>query len=554
MKSKFYLLSLLALATFGWLGACSSSDDDPAPRPQQEPPFLSLRTSAQNCAAEGGEFELIFYVADAFANTQAKAEATADWVTILSNDQTFTKDDADPNKGGIEGRITYRVAPNTAKESRTAKIKLSYAGATPTESHNLYIAQEGVTEPEPQPEPENPLTLDISVAQGDETGANTTTMLTFTCKSPQAARFDFCCILTKDVENLLKEGKTEEDIIGLYLIQLDAEYVGQMREEAGFPLQIGPLKDNTEYTLLAKVTGFDEQTLIKRCDGKTAEDATGGENLDAPFTIEVAEEQVPGGFVMTLKPDELAMQYVCHFVLKGTIEHLGRDEQIINAYLGMGDAIYNYVFSGPVETTAEQFTGQNALIPDTEYYVIAFGFDGYNATTPLFKKLVKTGAGPSEEGMSLDIKLFDVTDTSVSVTIDTNKELVPYVFEIVSKNWYDLTLPDFANEYEMLREYAAANIFEFNIVNFNATPANVIESCGGWYSGCTTTFYDMDPGMEVLVFAMSCDPQGNLGKVYKVSEPFQTLPEGGVAPATQAPRPQIFAPRAERNYRKLMHR
>lgn len=545
MKMKLLMWSLLSLMAAAMTG-CSSSDDEVVPpQPQPEPevvvPVISLKEAELKCDAAGGVFKLAYSVVPVTDETSVSVDTESAWVRITGMEEDGVDDK-------LDGFAEFEVEANTSADAREAEIVLSYKDAQKVTFAVKQAGKEGQ-------EPEQELTLDITATAGDELGENKTTMITFTVKSPLAARFDFSCIRSSDVDVMLQEGKTLEAILDVYAIALDAEYVEQIRSDAGFPLQMGPLASGTEYSLVAKVTGYDETTLLKRCDGKTDRDTGSGENLDAPFTAEISQEVVPGGFAMVLRPDELSMQYVCHFVLKGTVEHLGRDENIINSYLQMGDAIYNYVFTGPVETTAEQFVGENALIPGAEYYIIAFGFDGYNATTPLYKKLVKAGAGPSDEGMTMDIKVFDITPFEVSVTITTNKDLVPYVFEIVSKSWYDLTLPEFANEYELLREYAAANLFEFNQVNFGATPANVIESFGAWYSGVTTTFYDLEPGMEAMIFAMTCDAEGNLGKIYKLSEPFTTLSEDASTASVRAEevvRPMIYRPM--KNYSVLMHK
>ncbi len=548
MKFKFSLLALLSLCFCSWATVGCSDDDNEPVIPEEKAPVVTPTPKSLECDAMGGDFKFTFEVANA-TDAQAEAHTKTAWITDMKITQT--------TRATIDGAVEFKVMSNESQEARRGEITLTYAG----ENVVFEVNQAGAdAKPEKEPEPEKELTLDITVAAGDEMGENKTSMLTFTVKSKTATGLDFACIAKRDVDNLLSAGMTENDIIEMRYNSLDPEYIEQMHQEAGFALQIGPLTDDTEYSLLARAKGEGDQVLIKRCEGKTEVAPKPGENLNAPFKIKVGTEVIPGGFLMTLTPNDASMQYVCHIALKGAIERLTTDEELVNFYMEqLGSSISDLTFTGEISTKAEQFKGAGSYLPGAEYYVIAFGFDGTKATTPVLRKLVKAGEGPAMDGLQLKVAISEITAYGARATIETNRDCVPFVFDIMDRFGYEGLVEELKaegmTEGEIIKTYFD-DLFTFQQANYQATPEEVIESFGGWYSGAGYSFEgDLYPEAEFVVFAAACDITGKVSsEIYSVSEPFTTLAEGGVASVAHSMKRPLFSKRGIREFRQLMQR
>lgn len=541
----------LKFPLYGWLSLCfclltavgCSDDDNVVVPPDGSKPQFELPESSADCPAEGGAFSFVFSISNATA-AQASVSTESEWISDVKI--------AQQSRGVIDGKVDFTVQPNESTEPRRGSITLTY------EQMNVVFEVRQAAAAE-QPTPDK-LTLDITVAPGDELGEHPETMLTFTVKSPLAKAFDFCCVAKRDVDNLLSAGMSENDIIEMDHIALDAEYVAQMTQPEGFALQVGPLSSDTEYSLLGRVTGTDGEVLIARCDGRTEAGKKPGENLNAPFKVVVDPQTVPGGFLMTITPDDLSTPYVCHIALKGNIDRMATDEELVALYLErLGGDLSPITFTGEISTSAEQFKGMGSYLPGAEYYVVAFGFDGQKATTPVLRKLVKAGEGPSTEGFEMQVEITDISDYSARATIRTNRDYVPFVYDILDRYTYEGMVEELKaggmTEGEIIRTYFE-DLFEFQKANYQASPAEVIETFGGWYSGAGYYFNgDLYPETEFVVFAAACDAEGNISDVYTISDPFMTLPEGGVAQGSpRQERPLLLGKRPAYDYKKAMRR
>ncbi len=66
------------------------------------------------------------------------------------------------------------------------------------------------------------------------------------------------------------------------------------------------------------------------------------------------------------------------------------------------------------------------LLPGTEYMLLAFGVESYNATTPLVKMTVSTESGSDPALCTFDIRIEDITENYASVTITPSSDDVRF--------------------------------------------------------------------------------------------------------------------------------
>jgi len=125
------------------------------------------------------------------------------------------------------------------------------------------------------------------------------------------------------------------------------------------------------------------------------------------------------------------------FMLADEIKGMSDAEIIASVEQKYGQIISWLLVTGDYATVPTDFGGELAMMPGAEYYLVAFGYDGASATTGVTKAKFTAGAGPDAAGTGFTFKVEDITSGGATVTVETTKEPVTYIWDVISDASYD---------------------------------------------------------------------------------------------------------------------
>lgn len=283
-----------------------------------------------------------------------------------------------------------------------AELIQEYAPMTPGTEYYVYAfgydmqkgATTGVskekftTEEATGPVPE----VTVTVAQGDQDGANKATNLTFTACSPEAVSGLFVTGAKSNVDALLAQGYTLDQIVSSNGKAFTEAQLAKLNAEAGLPITFIDLNPETTYTFLIKTVGSGGRSVVKSLEGTTA--AISVQPSDMTFTLSASEITATSALV-TVTPDKLDETYFFDIQKKSIVDsYEGNLTELIEAF----DAAYadNGGVAGMLSKGEEKYRSQS-MSPNTSYYLLAFGYSDGVATTALSTYEFKTESAATSD-------------------------------------------------------------------------------------------------------------------------------------------------------------
>ena len=185
-------------------------------------------------------------------------------------------------------------------------------------------------------------------------------------------------------------------------------------------------------------------------------------------------------------------------------------------------------------TGVQDFTGGPGSLykykldsPDTDYYVIAFGYAGGVTTEPEMVTF-RTLPAPDPATTEFQMSASDITPYSFKLGITASHETTYYYADICSPDEYNeeslikLVNEGFDEMFEMQKQY-----------NPDATPAMILDSY--YYNGnINSDASGIEPETEVMGFIFALDPNtGHVVKAHTFNPLATTLPVGSVTPGVE---------------------
>ena len=406
-KIKFFALWALLLTPPLLLSGCGDdATDDPTPG---KTPVLTIKDNALgviNVEAAGQTVTLNYEVADAVEGKLAVAKSDKEWIHDFDC-ETF-------------GQITFVADENVGEElTRSATVTISYPGA---ESVAVEVAQN-----------ERAISIEVTEVTVASIKAKLETddpAQTFLFNLVKKSDYDAIGSPEKFLEKELKALEEEALDSDGWFTSLE-EYLDFLLSDwnpEGQNLNRDELEINTEYYIYAygiDVKGEITTPLVRRLV-KT------NDLKEINFNLTVEDE---GQTTATLKgnPDEKFTYYYLGYTSKTEYEDSfkGDDQQVIDNALGsirMG--IGNDGSKLPDVASVRMGEGSlevEGLLPDTEYYALAFGIDNsVSACTKLTKTPFKTDAVAITDDCKFDVSVLDVNSILMNIAVKPSKATTRY--------------------------------------------------------------------------------------------------------------------------------
>lgn len=274
-----------------------------------------------------------------------------------------------------------------------------------------------------------------------------------------------------------------------------------------------------EFTITEKlvpVTSY--KIVVADYDGK---EFTGALAMSEPFAVE--PPAAPAAFAFELKeisynkatidivPVAAEVPYFAEVKEVTTCDAMTDDAiiaEILNLYGSMASW---FTYTGPQTISSDTDFGE--LIPDTEYYVLAFGYADGAAATELNKFKFKTDPEGDPKANSFTFEATGITARTASVKVTPSVKSVRYVWDVITDANY--------KKYDgNIRNYLVDYI-QSEISPTFPTPEDVIAIIG--VRGDEEHDYDhLTPATTYYLWAVCVDASGNPTAEPAVSTPFTT--------------------------------
>ncbi|WP_418982619.1 hypothetical protein [Alistipes sp.] len=376
----------------------------------------------------------------------------------------------------------------------------------------------------------------ITSAQGDPSGANPTTKLTFTVYAPGSVSALAVAAKKSDVDALLAKGNTLDELVTYNGDPLSAEDLAALVVQPGKSITYIELTPGTEYSFLFKARGEGGKSTVKRADATTA--TGGGPVGDLTFTI-TTDNATTKGFDVSIVPSDLTAPYFWG-VFSGTLvdNYAGRDAELIAAIIA-GNMPPSGDFSEMCDTGLIE-DSFSTLKPNTEYAVICFGYANGAATTGTTSTKISTLAEKPKD--PVNSPLFDELPgewTATITTVDDQGQDEQSTFDLTIAGGVDDNTQPIYRAQNWLVGYGSIYFQNFY------TPAALVEA--GWPAADAILdygpkiFFEIAEGDVVTVLADKSNyflnwNTGSLGEVYLLGlDPVSTYfnyADGNVFPVT----------------------
>lgn len=143
-----------------------------------------------------------------------------------------------------------------------------------------------------------------------------------------------------------------------------------------------------------------------------------GQQEDADFYFEVGQLNAFGA-ELTVTPSDNEVKYTYDVIPLGNWGEIS-DEEILEIYLKKNSVYLNIgrnIYTG-------QQTKEIKLVPDTEYALIAFGYQDGGASTPLSMDTFKTPDTPDPAEVTFKVEIEELTQRTVTYTVTPSSDSV----------------------------------------------------------------------------------------------------------------------------------
>ncbi len=235
------------------------------------------------------------------------------------------------------------------------------------------------------------------------------------------------------------------------------------------------------------------------------------------FTIEVSDK-TPINAEVSVTPSDKTITYFCDAVLKVEFERFATAKACARKVISDLKTVcesQGYTLADVLSTGAgsRRFIG---FVPETEYYILAFGVDIYGTiTTEVFTEPFTTLAEVVDESMTFDVKVKDITSNSAYVAVTPSNSVATYYFDVVSKEELE--------RYTDAKTYAKkviASIKEYNDFNGISLAWNLSAGVDGYLFKEGTTA--LMPNTDYCAFAFGVTTEGAITTEVTLV-PFKTL-------------------------------
>lgn len=361
-RSTLFVSLLFFSALFPGCG--DDKTDDPA---QGNPPVLRVMTDDSGkiaVPAAGGTVSLSYEVENPTGSQVAAATSEDLWLH-----------DFDPTAAG---RITFTADENTEDDlTRTGTIVVTYPGA------------EEVTVAVEQAMPDKPLLIsvtEVTVASiKAQIVAASDPQMTFLTGLVKKSDYDAVGSAQKFLESELAKLKTEADEYLFGSLEEYLEFLFEDRDPDGYKLSRENLEIDTDYYIFAY--GIDSNGRLTTRLVKKAVRTHALKTIDFKLAAtEVKQKSV----TLTTDPDDMQTNYFLGFISAQEYANSfhGSDEEVVAGALSSIRVNIGTDASKLDQVTSKGKTSLpvTGLLPDTEYYALAFGIDkSVSACTSLTK-------------------------------------------------------------------------------------------------------------------------------------------------------------------------
>ncbi|MEE1147740.1 MAG: hypothetical protein UHN93_00650 [Alistipes sp.] len=225
----------------------------------------------------------------------------------------------------------------------------------------------------------------------------------------------------QDINAYLQQGNTAEQVVEALIHSGSVE------------LQAKGLKENTDYYYLIAGLILDEEGIVICTDVARGEYRTeGAAQSEMTFEIKVWDiGQMEASFSIT--PSNNKDKY-CALVAPwdGVTEAQDMMHKIVNQWGGWMEAMAND--RGPVEHSGA--TAMKLPAADTDYYIIAFGYDG-GITTEATMATFRTLPGGSVEDVVFEVTASNITPYGFMMNVKSSDATIYYVPGLCASDEYD---------------------------------------------------------------------------------------------------------------------
>ena len=310
----------------------------------------------------------------------------------------------------------------------------------------------------------------------------------------------------------------------------DNQIMNALFHKGQLTLQAEGLIANCEYiNLVAGFTISAEGQIAIASELTTTRYTTGDvKPVDLTFDISVTDIE-PTRAAIKITPSDLTQSF-CWMCMPW--DGVSTAEQIMNSivaqnggWMNNGSMIYRGVqdYTG-VGSSPYKFSLE---APDTDYYVIAFGYAGGITTEPEMV-IFRTASAPAAEDTTFTMKAYNISPYSCNVKLTASEVTTYYYVEICSPSDYneEQLIQDVNNSFDELFEYNKS-------YNPAITPAEVLKSY--FYRGNQDLAASgLNPETELMgfVYALSTST-GHVVKTHTFENLATTMALGSVTPSVE---------------------
>lgn len=280
------------------------------------------------------------------------------------------------------------------------------------------------------------------------------------------------------------------------------------------------LKPATDYIVLA--AGYDTEMGFTGDHNFSAQFRTEDEEEpepEAPFSFNVVETGYNSATI-EVSPQNQTEPYFIDVLDAKQCDSMS-DDELVERLLGLYGGAMASFFTYTGDVTVKSGTDFGELVPDTEYYVMALGYDasGNAASTALAKHKFSTEKAADPQDNSFSFNIGSITERGASVTVTPSEPSVLYIWDVITEAKYQ----EYGANAEGIKKYALDYI-DSQISGTFPTREDVVTVIG--VRGEKSYLYEsLVPATGYYVWALCVDASGNALAEPALSEAFTTLEE-----------------------------
>ena len=310
--------------------------------------------------------------------------------------------------------------------------------------------------------------------------------------------FGFQRFIDNTIKNLMESNNfTKDEVLSRILSAGDDSY--------GFT----NLSADTEYYAVAM--GIDSKGLITTDIISVKFSTEKAKESNNTFKITLGSSSYTG-VTYSVKPTNTQERYVLIPWNKATVDRLGND--FIAHCLKARSDIESYVVTG------NQSGNIDSCIPGRDYYLIAFGYEGGLATTPLTKVPFSTKSGGDPATCSFTFEVSNIQYDRAYMKVSPSVKHCVFFWSVVEKDYYEKISAEMGAQKAMesvLAESLAPFAQDFGNLN---DALEIISSFDDVSVEGTT--YGLVQGTQYIPWAVCIDQNGNAVAPFVMGDSFAT--------------------------------